>query len=281
MAALLPDIPEEVIGRAASVVDLEVAKIRPNPYQPRLKFDPQGIEELRRSILEKGVIQPVVVRRAEDGYELVVGERRLRAAKAAALHRIPAIISQVSTPEEMMELGLVENLQREDLNPMDEAGAYHALATQCSLTQQQIAQRVGKDRSTVANMMRLLKLPEELQDLLYNGSLTIGHARALLAVNEPRLQLALGRRIAKEQWSVRKVEELVKAGGRLAQHRRQSKPKSPLVAAAEEALRRILGTKVSIEHGRKKGRIEIEFYSDDDLERILQILSAADASAAS
>jgi ParB family chromosome partitioning protein len=173
----------------------------------------------------------------------------------------------------MMELGLVENLQREDLNPVDEARAYRALTEECGLTQEEVARKVGKDRTTVANMMRLLKLPKELQGCLYDGSLSTGHARALLAVDDPRIQLGLCRRIVAEQLSVRRAEELVKRHGRPPRRPPAGKQKPPSYLLVEEELRRILGTKVTVEKGRRKGRIEIEFYSEDDLERILQLFS--------
>lgn len=276
LSALIPDVVEGSGGRQ-EVVELPLTEIEPNPYQPRMNFDEVSIGELKRSILEKGVIQPIVVRRIEGGYQIVTGERRWRAVREAGLPTIPSIIREVSSTEEMIELALVENIQREDLNPIDEATAYRMLMEECRLTQEEVARKVGKDRSTIANLLRLLKLPDEVQERILDGELSMGHARALLSLEEQADQVHLCREIIKHTWTVRKVEETVKARQRGIPHKEQENPSKsewdPLVRSIEEELQRRFGTAVHIVKGRRKGRIEIEFYSDRDLERVLNLLT--------
>jgi len=272
LSALIPDL-EPSSEREGAVVDLLVSEIQPNPYQPRMNFDEVGIAELKRSILEQGVIQPIVVRRLDAGYQIITGERRWRAVREAGLDTIPALVREVSSAEDMIELSLVENIQREDLNPIDEANAYRMLIEECGLTQEEVARKVGKERSTVANLLRLLRLPDEIQERILDGELTMGHARALLVLEDEEEQIRLCGEILKNGWTVRKAEQVAKArrNGRPVRVRVQSK-RDPLVQALEEELQRFFGTAVRIVKGGRKGKIEIEFYSDRDLERVLGIL---------
>lgn len=273
IGAIIPDVPLVFDKKRGRLMDLDLDKISMNPSQPRGEFDPQALEELSRSIREQGVLQPVVVRAMSDGFQLIIGERRVRAAKMAGEKRIPAIVLEVSEEREMLELALVENLQREDLNPIDEARAYQKLIGECGLTQKEVSQKVGKDRTSVANALRLLKLPDKVQSQVMQGTLSAGHARALLALDSSRAQVALAQRIAEGSMTVRAVERLVqkekRRGLRIGLAR--SKKAAELIEL-EERLQRTLGTAVRIVRGSKKGRLEIEFYSDEDLERILGVL---------
>ena len=272
LEALIPDLPDDQEGRQ-SVLQVPIDRISANPYQPRQSFDQARLDELARSILEKGVIQPVTVRRknGQGDYELIAGERRLRAARQTGYQTIPAIVMAVSSSEEMMELSLIENIQRDDLNPVHEALAYLRLQEECHLTQEEVATRVGKNRTTVANTLRLLKLPSEVQKCLLADEIAMGHARALLGLENRAEQAELCRQIVKKGLSVRKVEELVK---KRYEEKRESTParKPHDLAAAESIMQRMLGTKVNINRRQRKGKIEIEFYSTDDLNRILELL---------
>ena len=272
LEALIPDLPDDQEGRQ-SVLQVPLDRISANPYQPRQSFDQARLDELARSILEKGVIQPITVRRKneKDEYELIAGERRLRAARQTGYQTIPAIVMAVSSPEEMMELSLIENIQRDDLNPIHEARAYLRLQEECHLTQEEVATRVGKNRTTVANTLRLLKLPADVQKCLLADEITMGHARALLGLENRAEQADLCKQVVKKGLSVRKVEELVK---KRYEEKRESTPahKPHDLSAAETIMQRILGTKVNINRRQHKGKIEIEFYSTDDLNRILELL---------
>lgn len=266
----LPAAPAAVPGTPG---ELPVDEIRSNPYQPRAQFDREKLEELARSIRVNGVIQPVLVRRSPDGvgYQLIAGERRFLAAKEAGRQTIPAIVRSASR-KEMLEFALVENLQREDLNPMDEARAYQRMAAEFDLTQEQIASRVGKDRTTVANALRLLNLPQSVQDLVSRGALSTGHARCLLPLGSAAEQEALAQTIVKRGLSVRQVEELTAA--RRARRGRGTGRRArvhPSLVAFEERLRHTFGTQVRILGGTARGRIEISYFSEDDLERILEV----------
>jgi len=273
IGAIIPDVPLIFDQKKNLLVDIELGKISANPSQPRSGFDAQALEELSRSISEKGVLQPVIVRSVDGGFQLIVGERRVRAAKLAGMKMIPAIVLDISHEREMLELALVENLQREDLNPIDEARAYKKLMEDCGFTQKEVSQKVGKDRTSVANALRLLKLPAEVQSSVAQGIISAGHARALLALERAQDQMALAKRIAQGDLSVRAVERLVKRpkgrGSRVGLVRPQ---KSAELRDLEERLQRVLGTAVRIVRGGKKGRLEIEFYSDEDLERILGVI---------
>ncbi|MEX2116065.1 MAG: ParB/RepB/Spo0J family partition protein [Bacteroidota bacterium] len=257
-------------GGIGVIASIEIDRIRANPYQPRMDFDPKSLEELSRSILEKGLIQPITVRRTEDGYQLISGERRMRAAQRAGLPSIPAYIIEVESDTQLLELALVENIQREELNPIEIAHAYQRLMSECSYTQEDVAGRIGKDRSTVANFLRLLKLPEKIREGLRNGKLTMGHARALLGLEGEREQLKLYEKILSGGFTVRTVERAARSRkGKSGRHGAHSSG----LHHAEEQLKRTLGTKVKV-HGKGGGRgeIVIEYFSADDLERILEII---------
>lgn len=255
-------------GEAGTVAKIRLTAIKPNPYQPRQDFDRELLEELAASIRQKGVLQPVLLRSTEDGYELVVGERRFRAAKLAGLKTIPAIVYDVETTEDMLELSLIENVQREDLNAMDTAKAYQRLAKECDLTQEQIAERVGKSRTSVANTLRLLGLPAEVQKAVRAGDLSEGHARALLGLATKKQQVDLARRAVRQQLSVRDIERLVRQMVEGKPGRKVEKELTPRLQAVLEEMQRALGTKVTLTGSEKKGTLRIEYYTSDDLTRI-------------
>jgi ParB family chromosome partitioning protein len=271
ISAIIPDVNTVFDQKKPPLMEIDVDRISPNPSQPREEFDQQALEELAKSISEKGLLQPVVVRSVGGGFQLIVGERRTRAARMAGLKKIAAIVLDVTQEREMLELALVENLQREDLNPIDQARAYQKLIGECGLTQEVVSERVRKDRTSIANTLRLLKLPAEVQSLVKAGTISAGHARALLVLGEAREQVALARRIARGDISVRAVERMVRR--RDERTGRRVKKASPAETAQireiAERLQRILGTAVRIVRRGRKGRLEIEFYSDEDLERIL------------
>lgn len=262
-------------------VEIPVDQITFNPYQPRRSRDDEKFQELVRSVRLHGILQPIVVRTSgESGYELVAGERRLRAASEAGLVRIPAIVKQF-TNEQTLEVALIENLQREDIGPLEAAGAYKRLIDEFGLTQDEIAFRIGKSRPSVANTLRLLNLPEEIQQSVAAGQISEGHARALLSVADPERQRAVWRRAVSEQLTVREAERLCRDAGvrdvsrETNAGRNPPAERDPNILALEEELRRLFGTRVTITVGRDKSRIEIEFYSEDDLTRILTLLGAA------
>jgi ParB family transcriptional regulator, chromosome partitioning protein len=258
------------------VAHIELRMIHPNPYQPRADFDPVALDELRRSIQEKGVIQPVTVRRVEGGYQLISGERRVRASRDAGLERIPAYIIHVAGTEEMLELALIENLQREHLNPVEIAISYRRLLEECNYTQEQVAERIGKDRSTIANFLRLLKLPEPIQSALRHGKLDTGHARALISIEDPVLQMEIFQRAIDAGLSVREVERWAKRRRRPGHRSHAGAPPSAdrsSLAHVEDMLRQAYGTKVEVRAlSEGKGHIAFEYYSPDDLERLLELL---------
>ncbi len=253
---------------------VEIDRIVPNPLQPRRSFDEAKIDELAASVRDQGVIQPILVRRVGEGYELIAGERRLRAARKAGLTEVPVVVREAGSGE-TLELALVENLQREDLNPMEEASAYQRLQEEFDLTQEEIARRVGKGRPTIANSVRLLLLPREVQQLVASGKLPAGHARALLGLEGETMILAAAREVVGKGLSTRDAERLVarlKSGGR---RRRKTAPLSdPDLRALVERLQRSLGTKVRLLHQSKsnRGKIVVEYYSAADLERIVHLL---------
>jgi len=255
--------------REAGLRELSIEDIGPNPYQPRAHFDEAAILELAASIKATGVLQPVLVRRAgAEGYELVAGERRLRAAKAAGLERIPAVVREVGD-REMMELSLVENIQRENLNSIEEAKAYNTLAKKIGLTHDQISERVGKQRASITNSLRLLELPVEVQDMVSRETLSAGHARALLALATPGDQLLAARYVTAKGFSVRRTEAFVRR--KLRRH--HSRPRTEKLAGLSEwetKLQRKFGTQVSILPGRKGGKVEFEYYGQEDLERLFE-----------
>jgi len=256
--------------RPGGTRELPVDGIAPNPYQPRAQFDGEAIQELAASIKATGVLQPVLVRRTPggDGYQLVAGERRLRAAVAAGLKGIPAIIRQVSD-EEMMELSLVENIQRENLNPIEEANAFNTLVEKLGLTHDQISERVGKQRVSITNALRLLALPGEVQDMVSRGTLSAGHARAILALETPGEQIVAARYVHGKGFSVRRTEAFVRRKLR-RQHTRPRARKLEGLREWEERLQQRFSTRVTITPGRKGGRVEYEYYGQEDLERLLE-----------
>ena len=269
LSALIPDAPVPAAA-AERALDVDIDLLRPNRFQPRAAIDDAGIEELARSIKSNGVIQPIVVRKSDAGYEIVAGERRWRASQRAGLLKVPVVVRDI--PEErMLAAALIENVQREDLNPIEEAQAYRRLADDFSLTQEQIADAVGKDRSSVANYLRLLKLPAEVRANVGSGALSMGHARALLALNDDAAQLRIARDIVARNLSVRETESIVKKPPQEAP--REAPPKDVHTRAAEEKLRFALGTRVRIVRKGKKGRIEIDFETEDELQRIYEQLT--------
>lgn len=252
------------------VVQLRFDQVRSGPFQPRQEFDAARLAELAASIRESGVLQPIIVRPSGAGYEIVAGERRARAARAAGLEEIPALVRRYSDGDVLL-LSLVENVQRDDLNPIDKASACRRLVSHLGATHEEVASKLGLDRTTVTNLIRLLDLPEEVRELVRSGALSMGHARALLALRDDVDRLKMAERIVKEELSVRAVESLAR-DGRPAPRRRRNPRKTPQVAALESELRSILGTKVSIQDHRGKGRIRIEYYSPAEFERILELL---------
>lgn len=251
------------------LAELELDRIRPNPQQPREQFDEDAIEAIAESLREHGVLQPVVVRQVESGFELIAGERRWRAAQRAGLERIPAVVRE-ATAEESLELALVENVQRQDLNAIEEARAYELLIEEVGLTQEQVATRVGRDRSTIANYLRLLQLPPKVQAALVDRRLSMGHARALLGLDDGAAQSRLAEEIVQRGLSVRDVENRVRRG-RKESPRGGGRRRDPDVEAAEKKLARALGTPVRI-HGKDKGRLEIRFTSLEELNRLYDLI---------
>jgi ParB family transcriptional regulator, chromosome partitioning protein len=275
LSALIPDTPEPQTG----VTELDVDLLRPKEYQPRVRVDDARLEELAQSIRAHGVIQPIVVRRTGETYAIIAGERRWRAAQHAGLRRVPVVVREVQSesPHDLLEMALIENIQREDLNAIEEGVAYRRLAGEFAMTQDAIAKAVGKDRSTVANMVRLLKLPDEVQEEVAAGRLSMGHARALLTLTDDAAQRTLARDIIARNLSVRETEGLVKRAVEPAPSRPVSTPQPSDVhtRAAEDKLRLQLGTRVRIVRRGKKGRIEIEFASEEELIRIYDALSGS------
>jgi len=253
------------------VQEIAISECRPNPYQPRKTFHADAIEELKVSILEHGIIQPIVVRKSIKGYEIVVGERRYRAAKEAGLTTIPAIVKEL-TDEKMMEIALLENLQREDLTPIEEAHAYSRLMKELKLTQEELSKRLGKSRSHIANMVRLLSLPEQVVAYINNGELSMGHGRALLGLKDKNKLFPLVEKIRKESLNVRQVEKLIQEWNEKRKEKKEKPKKDVFLQERESFLRERLGTAVTIQRGKRKGKIEIEFYNDDDLDRIIELL---------
>lgn len=254
-----------------AIEEISIAECRPNPYQPRKSFQPEAIEELKNSIIEYGIIQPLVVRKSIKGYEIVVGERRFRAAKEAGLKTVPAIVKDL-TDERMMELALLENLQREDLTPIEEAQAYSNLMKELKITQEELSRRLGKSRSHIANIVRLLTLPEQIIAYINDGELTMGHGRALIGLKEKTKLLPLANKIRKEKLNVRQVEKLVTELNESKKVKKTAPKKDIFLQEREAVLQERLGTAVNIKRGKQKGKIEIEFHSNEDLERIIEML---------
>ncbi|MBX2992262.1 MAG: ParB/RepB/Spo0J family partition protein [Bacteroidetes bacterium] len=289
LASLIPRPTVPLVGRqddgvtSDTIANIDVGKIRPNPFQPRADFDPVELDELKRSIQEKGIIQPITVCRVDGEYQLISGERRLRASREAGLSQIPAYIIKIHSREELLELALIENLQRSNLNPIEIAISYKRLTEELNHTIEQVAQKTGKDRSTITNFLRLLKLPENIQTAVRKGDLSAGHARALITIDDPSLQLHIFHKIMSKGWSVREVEKAVresgrsKARGKSARRSAGSTPSNAL-ASIEEKLRQKLGTKVEVKDmADGKGHILIEYYSLDDLDRLLDLFATIES----
>jgi ParB family chromosome partitioning protein len=258
-----------------TIVELELESIRPNPYQPRKTFDEQELADLTQSIAEHGVVQPIIVRAVLKGYEIVAGERRWRASKIAEKKTIPAVV-RTMTDQQVMEVALIENVQRSDLNAVETATAYEQLIEAFGLTQEQLAVRVGKSRSHVANMLRLLRLPESLKTSVAKGTLTMGHVRALLALSEEEAMVRIGEQAVALGWSVRHIEQAVAAQHRTqrAQQRKQPRPTAnPFIADVEGQLRKRLQAHVRIRGTDDKGKIEISYASAQHLQTVLQALT--------
>lgn len=283
LSALIPDkeksietpVAVEPSSTGNGPLELDVKLIADNRFQPRQTYDDSKLEELAASIREKGLIQPIVVRQTASGYEVVAGERRLRAARKIGLLKIPVVVRDVSDKEAMV-LALVENIQREELNPVEKAETYRRLIDEFSYTQEEVARAVGKDRVTVANLLRLLKLPKEILQGVFEGKISEGHARAILSVENDNAKMLLYLETVKKGFSVREVEERAKAGAASAKNDARKtvvKPRDPEVKKLEEELRLALGTKVEVINSRNnKGRVVIEYYSLDDLDRILGVI---------
>lgn len=266
-------IPSLSIDEKDKITEVDLNKIRPNPYQPRKHFDEEHLSELVASIKEHGIIQPIVVRESLNGYEIIAGERRWRASKILNLSTIPVVVKNF-TDEQVMEVALIENLQREDLNPVEIANAYEKLMKKFNLTQDELAIKLGKSRPNVANFLRLLQLPEAILSEVTTGRLSMGHARALITLEKEEQQLALAKKVINEKWSVRELEEKIKNLKTDVSRETIKKPieNNKALKEVENQLRDRFKTSVKIKAGKKKGKIEIEYFNDDDLQRILEMI---------
>lgn len=271
LGALLPETPTAEDAPRNRVLEIPVGSIRPNRYQPRAPIDDGSLNHLAESIRAKGILQPITVREAGSGrYELIAGERRWRAAQIAGLETVPAIVKEAGEPE-MVELALIENLQRTDLNPIETALGYRRLVDEFHLTQEELSIRVGTERSTVANHLRILALSTEIQNEVRAGRLSLGHAKVLLSVADLQTRSALAKQTAEEAWPVRRLEQTLSAGTR-PRRRKHSRSPDPILSQLEDRLRQRLGTKVKISGNGKTGQIHIDYYSVEELERLLEIL---------
>ncbi|MGG1675904.1 ParB/RepB/Spo0J family partition protein [Neobacillus sp. NRS-1170] len=261
------------VGKEETVQEIKLKELRPNPYQPRKTFHQETIDELKASILEHGILQPLVVRKTIKGYEIVVGERRFRAAKEAKLETVPAVVRELSE-QQMMELAVLENLQREDLNPIEEGIAYQTLMEKLKLTQEEVAKRLGKSRPHIANHIRLLSLPPHIQELISIGKISMGHGRALLGLRQKAKLPVLIEKIINEALNVRQLEKLIQQLNENVSRetKKPEKKKDVFIQEREHSLRERFGTSVNIKQNKNKGKIEIEFFSQEDLERILEML---------
>ncbi|HLS61076.1 MAG TPA: ParB/RepB/Spo0J family partition protein [Virgibacillus sp.] len=265
--AFFPDIDE----KSEVIEEISIEECRPNPYQPRKTFHADAIEELKDSIIEYGIIQPLLVRKSLKGYEIIVGERRYRAAKEAGFQTVPVVVKDLSD-HKMMELALLENLQREDLTPIEEAHAYTNLITELGITQEELSKRLGKSRSHIANMVRLLSLPDQIVAYINNGELSMGHGRALLGLKNKEHITSVVTKVRNEKLNVRQIEALIQQLNAKPPKKKKEPEKDIFLQERETVLRDRFGTSVNIQRGKRKGKIEIEFYSDDDLERIIEVL---------
>ena len=276
LSALIPDKgkrQEKEKGKPGDIFELKITAIKPNEYQPRRVFKDDALNDLAASIKEKGIIQPVIVRKTTDNsYQLIAGERRWRAARMAGLTSIPVIVKKAERSE-ALELALIENIQREDLNPLETAEAFNRLIKDFKLTHDDMSRKVGKDRATVTNYLRILKLPSEVRKWIAEGSLSIGHAKALLQLENRRHQIIIATKIVSQGLSVRAAEALCKKDVSGASRSKANKPKDPQIASLEEKLMHSLGTKVRLVHkSNKRGRLEIDYFSLEELDRLLDIL---------
>ena len=263
---------EEAVHKEDQVQQIAVAKILMNPFQPRKRFDEEAIEELAQSIREHGIIQPIIVRQNGKKYEIVAGERRYRAAKQAGLTDVPVIIKDFNE-QQMMEVAILENLQREDLTPIEEAEAYNSLIEKLNFTQEDLAKRLGKSRPHIANLIRLLQLPEDIRELVNEGQLSMGHGRALLGLKNKRRIPEVAQKVLRDHLNVRQLEKYIQDINEAVSRETKRQNKDVHTQATESQLREYFGTQVQIKKVKNKGKIEIEFYSEDDLHRILEILS--------
>ena len=274
LSALIPDnIEADLLNTEESkeqVVELDINLIVPNKNQPRKEFEKVSLEELKNSIQQYGIIQPIVVRKVEDKYEIIAGERRWRAAREASFDKIPCIIKEVDE-KEAIKLAIIENIQREDLNPIEEANAFKSLMNTYNLKQEEVAEAVGKSRSYVANSLRLLNLDEEIQDYISEGKISTGHAKALLGVRNKKDRLSIAKTILDKKLNVRETEKLVSKSKR-KKTGKSTVEKDPFIKEIEERLMSTLGTKVTLISSKKGGKIEIEFYNEEDLQRILEVI---------
>ena len=266
ISALIPESENKTDG----ISNLTIDSIVPNKNQPRKSFNEEKLKDLISSIREKGVIQPVVVRTSDNGYELIAGERRFRAARELGFSHIPAIVKNVNDADSL-ELSLIENIQREELNSIEEANAYKQLIEQFSFSQDDVAKAVGKDKSTVSNSLRLLTLPKEVQRFVEDNLISTGHAKAILALSNDRQKIKFANHVIRRSLSVRQTEELVKA--KLTAEPKKTQAKDNNIVYLEERMQHALGTRVKVVHGKKRGRIEIDYYSNEDLERIVNIIA--------
>ena len=275
LGALIPqrqDAPAPSESHAEQgLAEIPISQIQPNPFQPRKTFNEASIDELARSVREHGIVQPLVVTRAGDKYKLIAGERRFRAAQKAGLTTVPVLIKEMMAEGDALQIALIENIQREDLNPIEEAMAYHQLHDDFQLTQEEISRRVGKERSTVANFLRLLKLPDPVKKLLASGQLSMGHARALLAIESPKKQEQLAERVVRKNLNVRQTEMLASESSPKTAEKKE-KEKDVFTRDAEDKLQRTLRTKVEIDRRRRGGVIHIRYGSEDELIRVVDEL---------
>ncbi len=271
LSALIPDA-DKLDEREQQFFQCPIEAIVPNPYQPRQDFSSVELDEMAASVREKGVITPLLVSRTEDGYQLIAGERRWRAAQKAGLARVPVVVREV-TPGESLELALIENIHRKDLNPIEEAVAYGKLLEETGMTQEALAKRLGKDRSSITNLLRLLRLPAGIQKDVIDGRLSMGHARLLAGLKGSQEQRALRDAIVKKGLSVRQSEALARRGKGSAASGKGGPEKDPYVRSLEDNLKRSLGTKVEIKRRGSKGHIMVYFYSDDELDRLIELFA--------
>ena len=271
LSALIPDVEKEET-RAEEYFQCPIESIEPNPMQPRQEFEEGAISELAGSIKEKGIITPILVSKVKNGYQLIAGERRWRAAQRAGLETVPVVVKE-TTPIESLELALIENIHRRDLNPIEEAQAYKRWLDDSNTTQEILAQRVGKERSTIANLLRLLNLPLSIQKDIIDKILTMGHARALAGLKSPGEQKRFRDIIVKKQLSVRQTEDLIKRDASKGVEKKEKSEEEYYIDTLADGLKRSLGTKVEIKRRGQKGQINVFFYSDEELERLLEVLS--------